>query len=47
MGKFIDTKEIEDKINAEIVVSHVKIKLAKAGNFSGMIGAALLASKKY
>lgn len=47
MGKFIDTKEIEDKINAEIVVSPVKIKLAKAGNFSGMIGAALLASEKY
>lgn len=43
MGEFIDTKEIEDAINSEIVVSPVKIKLAKAGNYAGMIGVALLA----
>lgn len=47
MGKFIDTKKIQDAINSEIVVSPVKIKLAKAGNYSGMIGAALLAAEKY
>lgn len=47
MGEFIDTNEIEEKINSEIVVSPVKIKLAKAGNYSGMIGAALLATEKY
>lgn len=47
MGKFIDTKEIENAINAEIVVSPVKIKLAKAGNYSGMIGSALLAINKF
>lgn len=47
MGEFINTKEMENKINSEIVVSPVKIKLAKAGNYSGMIGAALLASEKY
>lgn len=47
MGEFINTKEVEDSINSEIVVSPVKIKLAKAGNSSGMIGAALLAAEKY
>ena len=47
MGKFINTKEIENAINAEIVVSPVKIKLAKAGNYSGMIGSALLAINKF
>ena len=47
MGEFIDTKEIEDKVNSEIVVAPVKIKLAKAGNYAGMIGAALLACEKY
>ena len=47
MGKFIDTDEIQNKVNEEIVVSPVKIKLAKAGNYSGMIGAALLACQKF
>ena len=47
MGKFIDIKEIEDKINAETVVSKVKVKQAEAGNYAGMIGAALLAAEKY
>ncbi len=47
MGKFIDTSEIEQAVNSEIVVSPVKVKLAKAGNYSGMIGAALLACEKY
>ena len=47
MGEFINTKEIEEAINSEIVVSPVKIKLAKAGNYSGMIGAALLACEKF
>lgn len=47
MGEFINTKEIEDAVNSEIVVSPVKVKLAKAGNYSGMIGAALLACEKF
>jgi glucokinase len=47
MGEFIDTKELETAINNEIVVSPVKIKLAKAGNYSGMIGAAILACDKF
>ncbi len=47
MGEFINTKEIENAINSEIVVSPVKVKLAKAGNYAGMIGAALLACEKF
>ncbi len=47
MGQFINTKLIEDKINSEIVVSPVKIKLAKSGNNAGMIGSAVLAVQKY
>ena len=47
MGEFINTDEIENKVNEEIVVNPVKIKLAKAGNYSGMIGAGLLAVEKF
>ena len=47
LGEFINTEEIENAVNSEIVVSPVKIKLAKAGNYAGMIGAALLACDKY
>ena len=47
MGEFIDTNEISNAVNNEIVVAPVKIKLAKAGNYAGMIGAALLACLKY
>lgn len=47
MGEFINTQEIENAVNKEIVVSPIKIKLAKAGNYSGMIGAALLACEKF
>ncbi len=46
MGEFINTKERENSINKEIVVAPVKVELAKAGNYSGMIGAALLACNK-
>lgn len=47
MGEFINTEEIANRINSEIVVSPVEVKLASAGNHSGMIGAALLAAEKY
>lgn len=47
MGEFINTQEIENAVNKEIVVSPIKIKLAKASNYSGMIGAALLACEKF
>lgn len=47
MGKFINTKEVEEAVNSEIVVEAVKIKQAKAGNYAGMIGTALLAKEKF
>ena len=47
MGEFINTEEIENAVNSEIVVAPVKVKLAKAGNYAGMIGATLLACEKY
>lgn len=47
MGEFINTDEIQNLVNNEIVVSPVQIKLAKAGNYSGMIGTALLVCEKY
>ncbi len=47
MGEFINTDEIANAVNSEIVVAPVKIKLAKAGNYAGMIGSALLACQKY
>lgn len=46
MGSFIDISRIENSVNKENVVSPVKIKLAKTGNYAGMIGAALLAAEK-
>lgn len=44
----LDLKKIEDKLNKEVAASS-KIKLirAQAGNFSGMIGAVLLAEEKF
>ena len=42
MAEFVNTEIIENKVNAEIVTTPVKIKKAQAGNYSGMIGAALL-----
>ena len=43
MAQFVDTKKIEAEVNKEIVTTPTSIKLATAGNYSGMIGAALLA----
>ena len=42
MAEFIDTDAVEKMVNSEIVTSPTKVKLAQAGNYSGMIGAALL-----
>ena len=42
MAEFVNTGEIEKRVNSEIVTTPVKIKKAEAGNYSGMIGAALL-----
>ena len=43
MAQFIELKKIEEEVNNEIVTSQTSIRIATAGNYSGMIGAALLA----
>ena len=43
MAQFTDVKKIEEEVNADIVTTPTSIKLATAGNYSGMIGVALLA----
>ena len=42
MAEFTNTEEIEKNVNAEIVTTPTKIYKATSGNYSGMIGAALL-----
>lgn len=43
MAEFVDVEYIESELNKEIVTTYTKIRRALAGNYSGMIGAALLA----
>ena len=43
MAQFIDAKKMEEVVNSDIVTSPTSIRIATAGNYSGMIGAALLA----
>lgn len=43
MAQFVDIKKVEAKVNSNIVTTPTTIRLAQAGNYSGMIGAALLA----
>ncbi len=43
MAQFVDAKKIEEAVNSDIVTSPTSIRIATAGNYSGMIGAALLA----
>lgn len=47
MGEFISFNELESEINSSIVVSPIKLLSAKMKNNSGMVGAALLANKKF
>jgi len=42
MAEFTNTEEIEKTVNAQIVTTPTKVFKASAGNYSGMIGAALL-----
>ena len=42
MAEFVDVDYIEKELNKEIVTTYTKIRQASAGNYSGMIGAALL-----
>ena len=45
MAEFVDAKKIEEEVNSEIVTSPTSVRIGSAGNYSGMIGAALLAIK--
>lgn len=46
MAEFVDTNKIETKVNQEICTTPTKIYKATTGNYSGMIGATLLAFRK-
>ena len=46
MEKFVDTKKIEKFVNKNTVTTPTKIYHAKAGNYSGLIGAVLLGFEK-
>lgn len=46
MAQFVDTKQVENIVNKEIVTAPTSVRLATAGNYSGMIGAALLGLEK-
>lgn len=43
MAQFVDVKKVEEEVNSDIVTTPTSIRTATAGNYSGMIGAALLA----
>ena len=43
LEQFVDTDKVEEFVNKNIVTTPTKIYHAKAGNYSGMIGAVLLA----
>ena len=43
MAEFVNVKEIEDRVNSEIVTAPTSVRKSETGNYSGMIGAALLA----
>ncbi len=43
MAEFVDVEYIEKEMNKELVTTYTKVRLATAGNYSGMIGAALMA----
>ena len=45
MAEFVDTGHVEKAVNESIITTEVKIKKASTGNYSGMIGAALLGLK--
>ena len=46
MAEFVDTDFVENIVNSEICTTPTKIVKAQAGNYSGMIGAALLGLAK-
>ena len=46
MAQFVDTKKVEENVNKEIVTTPISVKKGIAGNYSGMIGVALLAIER-
>ena len=46
MAEFVDAAKIQENANKEIITTPILVKKAIAGNYSGMIGAALLAFEK-
>ena len=46
MAQFVDIKYVEKEVNKEIVTTPTSIKKGIAGNYSGMIGVALLAIER-
>ena len=46
MAQFVDIKKVEKEVNSDIVTTPTSIRLATAGNYAGMIGAALMALQK-
>lgn len=46
MAEFVDTDYLTEFVNKELVTTPTKVVKATAGNYSGMIGAALLAFRK-
>ena len=47
MAQFVDTHYLTKMVNEEIVTTPTRVVKAEAGNYSGMVGAALLAFDKY
>ena len=43
MAEFVNVEYLETEMNSQIVTTPAKVVTAQAGNYSGMIGAALLA----
>ena len=46
MAEFVDTNFLEQEINTQIVTAPTKVYKATTGNYSGMLGVALLALQK-
>lgn len=46
MAQFVDIKKVENDVNSEIVTTPTSIRKGIAGNYSGMIGVALLAMER-
>ena len=47
MADFVDFEKVQRIMNESLVVPNVKILRAQAGNYAGMLGAALLAEERF